>query len=353
MNMTVDAIAALIQGTVIGDGSVLIKGITNIEQPAAGLITFIDNPKYLSRLENSGIACLIVPPQIERWSRPVIQVAEPKRAWARLLRHAHPLPLFSGTVSELASIDPSAKLGKAVTVEPFALIAEGAEIGDGTVVSSQVRIGRNVKIGAGTVIHAGVVVYEECFIGERVILHAGTVIGADGFGYVSSRAGHEKVPQVGNVVIENDVEIGACATIDRATIGSTRIGQGCKLDNMVQIAHNVSIGPNTVISAQTGISGSSRVGAFVTMGGKVGLGDHVEIGDGTMVGAGSGFPSGKKVPAGQIVFGEPARPYHLARKQIAAQLKSAEMLDSLRSLKKRVEELEKQLEEFRTHQGKA
>src|SRR5205085_415899 len=156
-------------------------------------------------------------------------------------------------------------------------------------------------------------------VGASVIIHAGSVIGSDGFGYVPTAEKQEKVPQVGNVVIEDEAELGACVTIDRATIGSTKISKGVKIDNLVQIAHNVTIGPHTVISAQTGISGSSKVGAHVTMGGKVGLGDHVEIGDWTTVGAGSGFPSGKKVPEKQIVFGEPARPYQEARRQIGAQ----------------------------------
>ena len=180
-------------------------------------------------------------------------------------------------------------------------------------------------------------------LGSNVVIHAGTVIGADGFGYVATQTAHEKLPQIGNVVIEDDVEIGACSTVDRAAIGSTRIGQGCKIDNLVQIAHNVVIGPHTVISAQTGISGSCKIGSHVTMGGSVGVGDHVEIGDWTMVGAGAGFPSNKKVPGKQIVFGQPARPYAEARRQIGAQLRAAETLDDVRALKKRVAELDKKL----------
>jgi len=171
------------------------------------------------------------------------------------------------------------------------------------------------------------------------------VIGADGFGYVATATAHEKLPQIGNVVIEDDVEIGSCSTIDRAAIGSTRIGRGCKIDNLVQVAHNVQIGPHTVISAQTGISGSCKIGSHVTMGGSVGVGDHVEIGDWAMIGAGAGFPSNKKVPGKQIYFGQPARPYAEMRKQFGAQLRSAETLDDVRALKKKVAELEKRLEE--------
>jgi len=189
--------------------------------------------------------------------------------------------------------------------------------------------------------HSNVVIYDRRIIGSAVIIHSGTVIGADGFGYVSTSSGHIKVPQVGNVIIEDQVELGACVTIDRATIGSTRIGLGSKIDNLVHIVHNVVIGSHTTISAQTGIAGSCKIGSFVTMGGKVRLGDHVEIGDQTTIGAGTGFPSGKKVPGQQTFFGQPARPYEEARKQIAAQLRAADTAEDVRFLKKKITELKK------------
>ena len=344
---TVQELAALLGGHVIGDGKTSITGITNIESPGAGLITFVQDAKNLKTLEASEIACLIVSPQVQSSSKPLIQVEHPKLAWAKLLRHFFPAPAYGQTISERAVISKTAKIGKRVTIEDYAVIADGAEIGDDAVIRAHVCVGKNVTIGKQTVLHPNAVIYDDCKIGNHAVIHSGSVIGADGFGYVTTPHSQEKIPQVGNVIIEDEVEVGALTTIDRATIGSTRIGQGTKIDNQVQIAHNVQIGPHTVISAQTGISGSSKVGAHVTMGGKVGLGDHVEIGDWTMVGAGAGFPSGKKVPAKQIYFGQPARPYAEARKQIGAQLRSAEMLDDIRALKRKIAELEKQIEDLK------
>jgi len=340
MELTLQEIAHQIQGTVIGDSGIRISGITNSENPVSGYITFAQTPILVKRLEDSEIACLIVSPKIQASRKPLIQVADPKRAWAKLLREFYPAPSFSPSISSLAYVSPSARIGKGVTLEAFAYVSDRAVVGDNTVLRAHAFVGEDAKIGSNTLLHSGVKIYDQSIIGNNVVIHANSVIGADGFGYVSTPAGQEKVPQVGYVVIEDHVEIGACTTIDRATIGCTRISEGAKIDNLVQIGHNVSIGSHTVISAQTGISGSSKVGSHVTMGGKVGLGDHVEIGDWTMVGAGSGFPSGKKVPPKQIVFGEPARPYAEARKQIAAQLRSAEMYEEIKLLRKRLEELE-------------
>lgn len=343
MTKTVEELAKAVGGKVIGDGQILISGITNIESPGPGLITFVQDAKGLKELEASPIACLIVPTTMAASAKPLIQSAHPKLAWAKLLREFFKPLSYSQTVSELAFVSKNAKIGSKVTIEPYAVISDGAIIGNEAVIRSHAFVGANVSIGEKTVLHPGVVLYENCKIGASVVIHSNAVIGADGFGYVTTQEKQEKVPQVGNVILEDEVEIGAGATIDRATIGSTLISKGTKIDNLVQIGHNVTIGPHTVISAQTGISGSSKVGAHVTMGGKVGLGDHVEIGDWTMVGAGAGFPSGKKVPAKQIVFGQPARPYQEARRQIAAQLRSAEMLDDIRKLKKQVAELEARL----------
>lgn len=348
MSTTVQQLAQLVGGQVIGDGNTPITGITNIESPGAGQIAFIQDAKRLKDLEASPIACLIVPPQITASSKPLIQSQLPKLAWAKILSYFYPAKPFSGKISDKASIAKTAKLGQNVTVEDFAVISDNAEIGDDSVVLSHSFIGADVKIGKKTVIYPHAMIYQECKIGNNVTIHAGTVIGADGFGYVATPQSQEKIPQVGNVIIEDEVEIGALTTIDRATLGSTVIGKGTKIDNQVQIAHNVQIGPYCAISAQTGISGSSKIGTHVTMGGKAGLGDHVEIGDWTMVGAGAGFPSGKKVPGKQIVFGQPARPYQEARRQIAAQLRAAEMLDDIRALRQKIAALEKEVEELKS-----
>ncbi len=337
-------LAEILKSRVIGNAEIPISGITTFEDPLPGCITFIQHKKDLQTLEATEIAGLIVPKDVASSSKPIIQADNPKLAWAQLLRVFHPGHPASGKVSPEASIAPTAHLGAGVTVEPFARISDHAVIEDGAVIRSFAFVGENVKIGKSSVLHPGVVIYENCLIGQRVVIHASSVIGADGFGYVATPARQEKIPQVGNVAIEDDVEIGACTTIDRATLGSTVIGRDTKLDNQVQIAHNVTVGPHSAISAQSGISGSCKIGAHVTMGGKAGLGDHVEIGDWVMVGAGSGFPSGKKIASKQIVFGQPARPYHEARRQIGAQLRAAEMLDDIRALKKRIAALEAQLQ---------
>jgi len=340
MTYKVKELAQFLNASVIGDGEIAIHGITNIEAPQKDFIAFIQNKKDLPALEKSDLACLIVPKDVQTSEKTIIPVDHPKMAWAALLRFFHPALPFSGVISPEASIDPSAKFGTQVTVEAFARISAGALIEDGAVVRSFTFVGENVRLGKNSVLHPGVVIYENSIIGQRVTIHAGSIIGADGFGYIATPSKQEKVPQVGNVVIEDDVEIGACTTIDRATVGSTIIGRDTKIDNQVQIAHNVVIGPHTAISAQSGISGSCKIGSHVTMGGKAGLGDHVEIGDWVMVGAGAGFPSNKKIASKQIVFGQPARPYAEARRQIGAQLRSAETLDEVRELKRRVAALE-------------
>lgn len=341
MSHTVSELAQKIQGKVIGDGETVISGITSVEEPLAGHITFLEDPRRLAALEATPIACLIVPKQVQASRKPLIQVDHPKLAWAQLLNLFFPAPKFPGSISDKAFVSPSARLGAGVTVEAFAYVGDGVEIGAGSVIRASSYLDRGVKIGEKTVIHPHVTIYANCLVGSHCVIHAGSVIGADGFGYVATPAGQVKVPQVGNVVLEDEVEVGACTTIDRATIGSTRIGRGVKIDNLCQIAHNVTIGPNTVISAQTGISGSSKIGAFVTMGGRVGLADHVEIGDQAILGAQSGVPTGKKVPPKQIWIGAPARQYAEARKQVAAQWRAAEMLEEIRKLRARVEELEK------------
>ncbi len=344
MKLTVDEIAKLLGGKVLGKGSTNITGITNSESPKAGHITFAQDEATARKLQNTEIACLIVSDKVNESDKTLIQVPYPKLAWAKLLEQFYPARTYTPGISKLASIASSARIGEDVTIEPFVFIGENAVIGSHTVIKAHTYIDCHVTVGENTVLHSGVKVYENCEIGSKVIIHAGTVVGADGFGYVSTPQSQEKVPQVGRVIIQDGVELGACVAIDRATIGETIIGEGTKIDNMVQIGHNVKIGKHSVISSQTGISGSSRVGNHVTMGGKVGLGDHVEIGDWTMVGAGSGFPSGKKVPPRQIVFGEPARPYAQARKQIAAQQRSAEMYEQIKVLRKKVTELEEKLQ---------
>lgn len=348
MEKTLNEIAAFIKGTVVGDGNTKISGITGIEQPKAGCLAYIADAKNLKEVEATEISAIIVPPTVTSSTKPLIQHQYPKVAWAILLSFVNPPRTYSKTISEQASISKDAKIGKDVTIEPFAYIGKRVTIDDGSVVRANSYIDDDVTIGKNTVIHPNVMLYAKTKIGNNVIIHSGTVIGADGFGYVFDGTKHMKVPQIGNVIIEDNVEIGACATVDCATIGSTIIRQGTKIDNLVQIAHNVEIGAHTCVSAQTGISGSSKVGNYVTMGGRVGLADHVEIGDQVMLGAQSGVPSNKKIPPKQIWIGTPARPYQEMRKQVGAQLRVYETQQLVNGLRKRVDSLEKEIQELKT-----
>ena len=347
MEKTLKELANLVQGTVVGNGNVLISGITSIEHPIKGQLAYLTELKQLEKLETTPIAALIVATEIKSSKKPIIQSQNPKLAWAVLLALFNPPENYSKTVSEHAFLAKSAKIGKDVTIEPFAFVGEGVVIGSRSVIRSYAYVDQNTKIGEETVIDSHVVLYSDTQIGNRVVIHAGSIIGADGFGYVFDGQKQTKIPQVGNVIIQDDAEIGACVTIDRATIGSTIIGQGVKIDNLVQIAHNVEIGSHSCLSAQVGISGSSKVGNYVTMGGRVGLGDHCEVGDQATLGAQAGVPSKKVIPPKQIWIGQPARPYEEMRKQVSAQLRSYETQQLVHELKKRIEALEKELSDLK------
>ena len=349
MLYSVKELAQKVNGTVVGDGDTGILGITNLEKPHKGFITFVVNPRDFKELEQTEISCLIVPRKITESKKPLIQCDNPKLAFAILLSLFYPARQFSGKISEQAKIAKSAVLGENITVEPYVYIGEKAKIGKNSVVRAFSYIDDEVTVGENTVIHPHVSIYTKVAIGNHVILHSGVVVGADGFGYVFDGKEQVKLPQVGTVTIQDDVEIGACTTIDRAALGETVIGKGTKIDNLVQIAHNVQIGMYCAISANCGISGSTKIGNYVTLGGGVGIADHVEIEDGVMLGAAAGVPPGKKIPAKQIWFGQPARPYDEMRKQFGAQLRAHENQEELRELKKKVEELSREIESLKTN----
>lgn len=341
---TLGELAALVGGTVAGDGSIQISGITNADNPLAGNITYAIEPKLAGKLALSNISALILPQGIPPGAKPAIIVANPKLAWGIILELFYPARSYTPEISTRAFVHPTSKLGQNVRIEDGVYIGEQVKIGNGTVVRANSYIDDFAVIGANGVIHPNVTIYDHTVVGNNVIIHAGCVIGTDGFGYVFSGKDQFKIRQVGNVVIEDGVELGGNVCIDRATMGSTVIRAGSKIDNLVQVAHNVSFGPHSVASAQTGISGSTAIGAFVTLAGQVGVGDHCEIGNGVIVGAQAGLPTGKKVPDRAILIGSPARPALDMKKQVAAQLRMHETLETVRDLKKRVADLEKQLE---------
>jgi len=331
--MKINEIAAMVQGQVFGDGDLEIHGITGIDAAVPGEITYVTDKKAAKMLLASRATAAVVPEYIEDVKIPQVAVKNPKYAFAILLNAFHVKPRKHLGISEKAVVSAQAEIGANVTVYPTAYISDGARIGKGTTIFPGVFIGENTSIGEGCLIYPNVTIREGVRIGNNVIIHAGAVIGADGFGYVFANGGHYKVPQIGGVVIEDDVEIGANAAIDRGTTGDTVIGKGTKIDNLVQVAHNVTIGPHSILVAQVGIGGSTKIGAGVVLAGQAGIADHVEIEAGTMVGAQAGVTG--KLTKG-VYLGSPAKPFRET-------LKSAEIYQRLPELSKKLVELEKKL----------
>jgi UDP-3-O-[3-hydroxymyristoyl] glucosamine N-acyltransferase len=340
---TLSELAHYVGGKVIGDGSVVIHKIAAIDEASPGEITFLTHPRYQQFLSQCRASAVIVGPgvvsDVETGSRlNYIETPNPYVAFAKVLQLFYPAPQFSCTVSPKSHIDRSAILSESITIFPNAFVGPRVRIGTGTVVFPGVFLGEEVQVGAQCVLHANVVVREGCRLGDRVILHAGVVIGSDGFGYAGSGDQRVKILQTGIVVVEDDVEIGANTTVDRATLGRTVISRGVKIDNLVQIAHNVIIGEHSVIAAQAGIAGSTRIGKNVTLAGQVGVINHVQIGDGAMIGPQSGIP--KSVPAGAVLSGGiAAAPHHEWLKVMTLLPQLPKLWSTVRRLEKRVAQI--------------
>jgi UDP-3-O-[3-hydroxymyristoyl] glucosamine N-acyltransferase len=339
MKVTLEAVARAIDGTVVGDGSVEITGVAGIREAREGELTFLANPRYEPYLEQTQASAVIVSENHRNIGKPLIQNSNPYLAFLKAVR------LFAGEAERpCAGVHPTAVVAedafvaKDASIGPHVVIEREAVVGPRTIVHAGCYLGARARLGADALLYPNVTVREECELGDRVIVHSGTVIGSDGFGFVRDGDVYRKLPQVGNVVIGEDVEIGANVTIDRATTGTTRIGAGSKIDNLVQIAHNVQIGRNCIIVAQVGISGSTELGNHVTLGGQVGIVGHIEIGDGASVGAQSGVS--KSVKAGERMFGTPAMPLRQAKRIEASIRNLPELIQTVRALKRRVDELE-------------
>jgi UDP-3-O-[3-hydroxymyristoyl] glucosamine N-acyltransferase len=277
-------------------------------------LIFAEGADNIKLAETSEAAAVLVGTQIESMQKPIIQVANPFKAFMQLLEHFYPPhPVILG-IHPSAFIAEDVLIGAQVSIGPFVVIHSGSKIGDHCVIKSHVAIGHHVCIGAHTTLHPHVAIYDNTKIGDRVTIHAHAVIGSDGFGYLYEQGKHQKIPHVGSVVIENDVEIGASTAIDRATLGHTRIGEGSKIDNLVQIAHSVQLGKHNILCAFTGIAGSTKSGNHVTFAANVGVSDHVQIDDGVILGARTGVPPKKHLKQGTIYLGNPARPKDLAIK---------------------------------------
>ncbi|MGD8230227.1 MAG: UDP-3-O-(3-hydroxymyristoyl)glucosamine N-acyltransferase [Desulfobacteraceae bacterium] len=339
-------IAELVGGEVIGDDQVLITGIHSLVEASTGEISFFGDPRYKESLKETKASALLVSAFTELYAGPQVLVPNPALAYARVATlFAPPPPRFSGK-SEKAFIHKTARIGEDVSIYPFVYVGEEAMIGDHTTLCAGVFVGDRVRIGNSTVIHPNVSILHDSVIGNEVIIHAGSVIGSDGFGFVRDGQVNVKIPQIGYVQIDDQVEIGANNTIDRAALGKTWIKRGVKTDNLVQIAHNVVIGEDTVIVALTGISGSSNIGREVVIGGQVGINDHITIGDRAMIGSQSGVA--KSVSPGQVVTGRPAMPHRLWLRTTRVISRLPEIYDRLRRLEKKVEDLEIQPDKVST-----
>ena len=342
MNFTASQIALLINGKIEGNPNASVHSFGRIEEAEPGQLAFLANLKYEDYLYSTQASVVIINESLQlkqNVSPTLVRVPDAYTAFATLLaKYQEMVTQQMNGVQQPSYIAKTATYGENVFVGAFAYLSENVRVGSNTKIFPGVFQGDNVKIGNGTIIHPGVKIYKECIIGDHVTIHAGTVIGSDGFGFAPQADGSfKKVPQIGNVVIENDVEIGANTTIDRATIGSTIIKAGAKLDNLIQIAHNVEIGNSTVIAAQAGISGSTKIGKGAMIGGQAGVVGHLQIGDGAKINAQSGVS--KSIDAGKAVTGSPAHDY-------TAALRSQAISRHLPELEKRVKELEALVKEL-------
>jgi UDP-3-O-[3-hydroxymyristoyl] glucosamine N-acyltransferase len=345
MNRTLDEVAKLIGGRVVGDGSVVLTGVSGIREALPGHLTFLSNPKYARYLGTTRASAVIVDGSLGEIDTtgptPLLVTDNAYAAFARAMellveREEH----RPSGIDPSAHVAPTASLGSGVGIGPHAVVLDRAEIGDRSVIHPGAYIGARVRIGCDCVVQANAVIKSPTVLGDRVVVHAGSIIGTDGFGFAREGAEQLKVPQLGNVVVEDDVEIGANVCIARATVGTTRIGRGTKIDNLVQIAHNVVIGDGSIVVAQVGICGSAEIGKRVVLAGQAGIGGHLEIGDDAVVGAQAGVT--KSVPPGEQVSGYPARKHALSKRLNACIQALPALLGKVRELEKRLSKLEKE-----------
>ncbi len=340
---TLADIAQYVNGQLEGDANLVITGPAEIATAQAGQITFLANPRYHHYLESTKASAVIVGPETKVPDRvAVIRVADPYVAFLKVIHLFHsPREFLAPGIHPSAVVDETAVLGTDVRVGPLAVIGPGVTIGKGSRIFPHVVIMENVRIGKHCILYPGVVIREDCELGDHVVVHSGAVIGSDGFGFAFHKGRYEKIPQVGKVVIDSHVEIGANTTIDRATLGVTHIGEGTKLDNLIQIAHNVSIGKHTAMAAQVGVAGSSSIGDYCVFGGQVGIGGHLQIGNKVTAAAKAGIT--KNIADGETVFGFPARPIQKMRRIEAAINRLPELLQRIRQLEQQVTLLRQQL----------
>jgi UDP-3-O-[3-hydroxymyristoyl] glucosamine N-acyltransferase len=344
MEITLKELAEIVGGRLAGDGSVTIRSVAGIREAGSGDITFLADPRYEKFLETTSASAIIVPPGTPEQARPVIVSENPYLSFVKAVKY-----LVPGRNSYPAGAHPTAvvaadvKMGKQVSIGPHVVIEEGAAVGDGTAVLAGSYIGGRSEIGAQCLIYPGVMIREDTVIGDNVIIHCGAVIGSDGFGFARDGEIYRKIPQIGNVVIEDCVEVGANVTIDRATTGSTVVRKGTKIDNLVMIAHNVVVGENCILVAQVGIGGSTEIGSGVNLAGQAGVTGHIKVGDGAVVAGQAGVT--KSVKPGECVSGYPAREHRLAKRIYASLGRVPELIKRVADLSERVKRLEEKADE--------
>lgn len=338
------ALADLVGGVVDGDPSTSISGIAPLDEAGHEQISFLANPKFLAKFADCQAGAIIVHPSLQGSTQtPLLLVENPYLAFAKILAFFTVPPHLGQGILPGAHVHAQAVIGENVTIAPGCVVCAGAKIGQGTCLHPNVVIGANADIGENCLLHANVTVREQCVLGNRVIVQPGAVIGADGFGFAPDGQGYYKIPQVGYVVIEDDVEIGACSCIDRGTMGVTRIGRGVKIDNLVQVAHNVQVGEDTLLVAQVGIAGSTAIGKHCVLGGQAGVAGHIVIGDNVTLAARGGVSN--NVNGNQMLAGAPAIPHREWLKAAMTMAHLPKMRRELQQLRQQIEELKNKLSE--------
>ena len=344
MEFSAKQIAEYIQGVIEGDENATVHTFAKIEEGIPGAISFLSNPKYTHYIYDTQSSIVLVNKDFvpeKEVKTTLIRVDNAYESLAKLLNlYEMSKPKKTG-VDPLAYIAPTAKIGQNVYIAPFACVADGAEVGDNTILHPHATVGTNAKVGSDCILYPHATVYHDCRVGNQCILHAGSVIGADGFGFAPSPEGYEKIPQIGIAILEDNVEVGANTCIDRATMGATIIRKGVKLDNLIQIAHNVEVGSHTVMASQVGVAGSTKIGEWCMFGGQVGIAGHIKIGNKVNLGAQSGVPG--SIKDGQNLIGTPPMELKGYFKSSAVFKKLPDMYHELNNLKKELEELKKQL----------
>jgi len=338
-SFTLSQLAEQIGGTFTGEGSVLLTGLVPLDSAKEGHLTFLTNPKYAKLAEATNASAILLEKPIEGLSKPFLLVSNPYAKLPKLIQLFYPPFKPEPGIQEGAWVHPKASVDPSACLYPGTVVASGAKVGARSLLYPGAFLGQEAVVGEDCILYSNVTVREKCVLGNRVILQPGVVIGGDGFGFAPDRGTYEKIPQVGNVVLEDDVEIGANTCVDRAALGSTRIGKGTKLDNLIQIGHNVVIGESTIIVSQTGISGSTQIGNHVVMGGQVGLAGHLKIGDQVILATRTGVM--EDIPEKGVYWGSPSSPMTVEMKNVAAYRQLPDLVKRVRRLEKLLEKMGK------------